>query len=61
LGYRTFSDRAAVILHKVIALLDSLPALRDNARTALDPVLMNLLSACHLDELYKPHVSLARL
>ena len=35
-----FYDRA-----KVVALLDGLPALGDDARTALDPVLMILLSA----------------
>jgi asparagine synthase (glutamine-hydrolysing) len=38
-----FYDRA-----KVVALLDELPALGDAARTALDPVLMILLSACCL-------------
>ena len=38
---------------KVIALLDELPALSDGARTALDPVLMILLSACTLHERYK--------
>jgi asparagine synthase (glutamine-hydrolysing) len=38
-----FYDRA-----KVLALLDGLPALGDDARTALDPVLMILLSACCL-------------
>jgi asparagine synthase (glutamine-hydrolysing) len=43
-----FYDRA-----KVIALLDGLPALSDEARTALDPVLMILLSACTLHERYK--------
>jgi asparagine synthase (glutamine-hydrolysing) len=43
-----FYDRA-----KVIALLDGLTALGDEARTALDPVLMILLSACTLHEQYK--------
>jgi asparagine synthase (glutamine-hydrolysing) len=43
-----FYDRA-----QVIALLDGLPALGDEARTALDPVLMVLLSACALHERYK--------
>jgi asparagine synthase (glutamine-hydrolysing) len=43
-----FYDRA-----KVIALLDGLPAQSDEARTALDPVLMILLSACSLHERYK--------
>jgi asparagine synthase (glutamine-hydrolysing) len=42
-----FFDRA-----KVVALLDDLPALGDDARTALDPVLMILLSACCLHERY---------
>jgi asparagine synthase (glutamine-hydrolysing) len=42
-----FYDRA-----KVVALLDGLPALGDTARTALDPVLMILLSACCLHEQY---------
>ncbi len=42
-----FYDRA-----KVIALLDGLPALADAARTAFDPVLMVLLSACCLHERY---------
>ncbi|MDR3622805.1 MAG: asparagine synthase (glutamine-hydrolyzing) [Paludisphaera borealis] len=37
---------------KVVALLDSLPALSDDARTAFDPVLMILLSACGLHERY---------
>jgi asparagine synthase (glutamine-hydrolysing) len=37
---------------KVVALLDGLPALGDAARTALDPVLMILLSACCLHERY---------
>ena len=38
---------------KVVALLDSLPALTDDARTAFDPILMVLLSACCLHEKYK--------
>jgi asparagine synthase (glutamine-hydrolysing) len=38
---------------KVIALLDRLPALGDEARTALDPVLMILLSSCTLHERFK--------
>jgi asparagine synthase (glutamine-hydrolysing) len=42
-----FFDRA-----KVVALLDGLPALADDARTALDPVLMILLSACCLHQRY---------
>jgi asparagine synthase (glutamine-hydrolysing) len=42
-----FYDRA-----KVVALLDDLPALGDDARTALDPVLMILLSACCLHQRY---------
>ena len=42
-----FYDRA-----KVVALLDGLPALGDDARTALDPVLMILLSACCLHQRY---------
>src|SRR5262245_24518699 len=37
---------------KVVALLDGLPALGDGARTALDPVLMILLSACCLHRRY---------
>jgi asparagine synthase (glutamine-hydrolysing) len=37
----------------VVALLDSLPALTDDARTAFDPILMVLLSACCLHERYK--------
>jgi asparagine synthase (glutamine-hydrolysing) len=37
---------------KVAALLDSLPALGNDARTALDPVLMILLSACCLQQRY---------
>ena len=42
-----FYDRA-----KVVALLDDLPALDDAARTALDPVLTILLSACCLHRRY---------
>jgi asparagine synthase (glutamine-hydrolysing) len=42
-----FFDRA-----KVVALLDGLPALGADARTALDPVLMILLSACCLHQRY---------
>jgi asparagine synthase (glutamine-hydrolysing) len=42
-----FYDRA-----KVVALLDDLPALGGAARTALDPVLMVLLSACCLHQRY---------
>jgi asparagine synthase (glutamine-hydrolysing) len=42
-----FYDRA-----KVVALLDGLPALGDDARTAIDPVLMILLSACCLHQRY---------
>jgi asparagine synthase (glutamine-hydrolysing) len=42
-----FYDRA-----KVVALLDDLPALGDAARTALDPVLMTILSACCLHQRY---------
>ena len=42
-----FYDRA-----KVVALLDGLPALGDDARTAFDPVLMVLLSACCLHQRY---------
>jgi asparagine synthase (glutamine-hydrolysing) len=38
---------------KVIALLDRLPALDDKARTALDTILMILLSACTLHERFK--------
>jgi asparagine synthase (glutamine-hydrolysing) len=38
---------------KIVALLDSLPALSDEARTAFDPILMFLLSACSLHERYK--------
>ena len=37
---------------KVVGLLDELPALGDDTRTALDPVLMILLSACCLHERY---------
>jgi asparagine synthase (glutamine-hydrolysing) len=37
---------------KVVALLDDLPALGDDARTVLDPVLMILLSACCLHQRY---------
>jgi asparagine synthase (glutamine-hydrolysing) len=37
---------------RVVALLDGLPALGDGARTALDPVLMVLLSACCLQQRY---------
>src|SRR5262249_2343478 len=44
-----FYDRA-----KVVALLDGLPALADAARTAVDPVLMILLSACCLQQRYFP-------
>ena len=40
-----FYDRA-----KVVALLDSLPGMDDAARTAVDPALMMLLSACVLQE-----------
>ena len=42
-----FYDRA-----RVVALLDDLPALGDAARTALDPVLTVLLSACCLHRRY---------
>jgi asparagine synthase (glutamine-hydrolysing) len=35
---------------KVVALLDSLPGLDDVARTAIDPALMIMLSACVLQE-----------
>jgi asparagine synthase (glutamine-hydrolysing) len=35
---------------KVIALLDSLPAMDDGARTAIDPALMVILSACMLQQ-----------
>ena len=37
---------------RVVALLDGLPALGDDARTALEPVLMILLSACCLQQRY---------
>jgi asparagine synthase (glutamine-hydrolysing) len=37
---------------KVVALLDSLPALADHTRTAFDPVLMILLSVCCLHQRY---------
>ena len=43
-----FYDRS-----RVIALLDGLPTLSDDARTALDPVLMILLSACELQKGYQ--------
>jgi asparagine synthase (glutamine-hydrolysing) len=43
-----FYDRA-----KVVALLDGLPALSEDARIAFDPVLMVLLSACGLHERFK--------
>ena len=43
-----FYDRA-----KVVALLDGLPALGEDARTAFDPVLMVLLSACSLQQRFK--------
>ena len=36
--------------HKVVSLLDSLPAMDDAARTAIDPALMVMLSACVLHE-----------
>src|SRR5262245_42786477 len=35
---------------KVVALLDSLPAMNDAARTAIDPALMIMLSACVLHD-----------
>ena len=38
---------------KVVALLDRLPTLADDARTAFDPIPMFLLSACSLHERYK--------
>ena len=38
---------------KVVALLDGLPAMSEDARTAFDPVLMVLLSACCLHERFK--------
>jgi asparagine synthase (glutamine-hydrolysing) len=37
---------------KVVALLDSLPAMDDGDRTAIDPALMIMLSACVLQERY---------
>jgi asparagine synthase (glutamine-hydrolysing) len=37
---------------KVVALLDDLPALGNEASIALDPVLMVLLSACCLHKHY---------
>jgi asparagine synthase (glutamine-hydrolysing) len=37
---------------KVVALLDSLPAMDDGERTAIDPALMIMLSACVLQERY---------
>jgi asparagine synthase (glutamine-hydrolysing) len=39
--------------HKVVALLDRLPHLDAAARTAVDPALMMLLSACVLHERYR--------
>jgi asparagine synthase (glutamine-hydrolysing) len=42
-----FYDRA-----KVVAMLDEVPSMSDDARTALDPVLMVLLSACYLHQRY---------
>jgi asparagine synthase (glutamine-hydrolysing) len=44
-----FYDRA-----KVVRLLDSLPTMDDAARTAIDPALMVLLSACMLQEKFSP-------
>jgi asparagine synthase (glutamine-hydrolysing) len=38
---------------KVVALLDGLPALGDATRSASEPVLMVLLSACALQERFK--------
>jgi asparagine synthase (glutamine-hydrolysing) len=38
---------------KVMALLDSLPTMDDGARTAIDPALMIMLSACVLQERYR--------
>ncbi len=38
---------------KVVALLDGLPSLSDDARIAFEPILMILLSACCLHERYK--------
>jgi asparagine synthase (glutamine-hydrolysing) len=37
---------------KVVAVLDGLPALSENDRTAYDPALMIMLSACALHERY---------
>jgi asparagine synthase (glutamine-hydrolysing) len=37
---------------KVFALLEGLPALGDAARTAFDPVLMIILSACCMQQRY---------
>ena len=42
-----FFDRA-----KVVALLDGLPAMDEGARTAYDPVVTTVLSACALQERY---------
>ena len=39
---------------KVVALLDRLPAMDDGARTAIDPVLMILLSAWTLQQRFAP-------
>jgi asparagine synthase (glutamine-hydrolysing) len=39
---------------KVVKLLDSLPAMDDAARTAIDPALMVMLSACMLQEKFAP-------
>ncbi|MFN2427434.1 MAG: asparagine synthase (glutamine-hydrolyzing), partial [Candidatus Binatia bacterium] len=39
---------------KVVALLDSLPSMDDAARTAVDPALMILLSACMLQQSFTP-------
>ncbi|HXC52303.1 MAG TPA: asparagine synthase (glutamine-hydrolyzing) [Candidatus Limnocylindrales bacterium] len=44
-----FYDRS-----KVVGLLDSLPAMDVAARTAIDPALMVLLSACMLQERFRP-------
>jgi asparagine synthase (glutamine-hydrolysing) len=38
---------------KVIALLDELPAMSEDARVGWDPVLMSILSACILQERFK--------
>jgi len=38
---------------KVVTLLDSLPQMDDAARTAIDPALMVMLSACVLHERYR--------